>query len=386
MTIISHPAASALAQRSVLITGANRGLGRALVDEALRRGARRVYAATRTPFAHPDGRVTMIPVDLTDTRSIEASVARVDGLDVLVNNAALGELDGLEDHAVLERHLAVNVLGLHAVTEAFRPMLRDSRGRVVNVLSVASLASLPVMAAYSSSKAAAFSLTQSYRALLAGEGVRVHAVLGGPMDTDMVRDLDIPKASVESVAGGIYDGVERGEEDIFPDPLSMGLASAWRDGPLKALERGNAAYVAPHPFTTVFTVDRTPAQVFDAINDVRRWWAGDVDGVTDELDAEFTYRSSTTHVSRQRVVELVPGQRVVWRVVDSHLSFAGEKDAWTGTDIVFDISAVDGGTEVRFTHVGLDARHDCFNVCSTAWTFYIDEALRGLLTKDRGVA
>jgi NAD(P)-dependent dehydrogenase (short-subunit alcohol dehydrogenase family) len=375
-----------IAHRAVLVTGANRGIGQALVEDALRRGADRVYAAARRPVTHPDRRVTPVALDVTDAAQIRAAVERVASLDLLINNAGLGLYDLLGDRAVLEEHLAVNLFGTYGVTQAFLPLIARSHGAIANVLSVAALAAVPVMGGYSVSKAAAFNLTQSLRALLAGRGVSVHAVLAGPVDTDMAKALEIPKASPESVARAILDGVEKGEEDIFPDPLSMGLASAWRDGPLKALERGNAAYVAPHPFTTVFTVDRTPAQVFDAINDVRRWWAGDVDGVTDELDAEFTYRSSTTHVSRQRVVELVPGQRVVWRVVDSHLSFAGEKDAWTGTDIVFDISAVDGGTEVRFTHVGLDARHDCFNVCSTAWTFYIDEALRGLLTKDRGVA
>src|SRR5207247_3570972 len=121
---------------------------------------------------------------------------------------------------------------------------------IVNGLSLASFASVPVMSAYSVSKAAAFSLTQSLRALLAGHGVRVHAVLTGPTDTDMTRGLDIPKASAESVARAIFDGVENGDEDIFPDPTSASLADGWRDGVAKAFERQNAAFVQPQPAAT----------------------------------------------------------------------------------------------------------------------------------------
>jgi short-subunit dehydrogenase len=130
------------------------------------------------------------------------------------------------------------------VTRAFLPLLARARGAIVNNLSIMALAPLPLTPAYSISKAAAFSLTQSLRALLAGRGVRVYAVLTGPTDTDMVRDLDIPKTSPESVAGAILDGVERGEEEIFPDPMSQTMADSWRNGAAKALERQNAALLA----------------------------------------------------------------------------------------------------------------------------------------------
>ncbi len=142
---------------------------------------------------------------------------------------------------VLEQHLAVNLFGTYGVTQAFLPLLTRSRGAIVNVVSIAAFASLPVMSAYSISKAAAFSLSQSLRALLAGRGVSVHAVLTGPVDTDMTRGLDIPKASPESVARAIFGGVENGEEDIFPDPMSESMAESWRSGAAKALERQNAA-------------------------------------------------------------------------------------------------------------------------------------------------
>jgi short-subunit dehydrogenase len=109
------------------------------------------------------------------------------------------------------------------------------------------MAPLPIIPAYSISKAAAFSLSQSLRALLAGRGVTVHAVLTGPVDTDMTRGFDIPKASPESVARAIFDGIENGEEEIFPDALSETLADSWRSGAAKAMERENAALVAPEP-------------------------------------------------------------------------------------------------------------------------------------------
>jgi NAD(P)-dependent dehydrogenase (short-subunit alcohol dehydrogenase family) len=226
-----------IADKTVLITGASRGIGQALVDEALRRGAKRVYAAARRPASHPDERVTPLRMDVTDAAQIQAAAERAGSLDILVNNAGLALFEGLGDRATLERHLAVNLFGTYAVTEAFLPALTRSGGAIVNNLSLNSLAPLPALAAYSVSKAAAFSLTQSLRTSLAERGVRVHAVLTGPTDTDMVRDLDLPKASPESVARAIFDAVDGGEEDIFPDPLAQSLADGWRNGAVKAFER-----------------------------------------------------------------------------------------------------------------------------------------------------
>ncbi len=230
-----------IADRAVLVTGANRGIGKALAAEALRRGAKRVYAGTRQPLAHPDGRVTPLTLDITNAAQTQAAAGSVDSLDILINNAGLALYDDLSDRATLERHLAVNLFGTYGVTQAFLPLLTRSRGAIVNVLSVTAWAALPFIPAYSISKAAAFSLTQSLRALLAGRGVRVHAVMTGYVDTDMSRGLDIPKASAESVARAIFNGVEKGEEDIFPDPMSASMAESWRSGAAKALERQNAA-------------------------------------------------------------------------------------------------------------------------------------------------
>jgi NAD(P)-dependent dehydrogenase (short-subunit alcohol dehydrogenase family) len=235
--------------RAVLVTGANRGIGQALVEEALRRGAKRVYAGTRQPLVHPDARVTPLTLDVTDAAQTQAAVERVESLDILINNAGLALYDDLSDRVALEQHLAVNLFGTYGVTQAFLPLLTRSRGAIVNALSVAAFAPLPIIPAYSISKAAAFSLTQSLRALLAGRGVSVHGVLTGPVDTDMSRGLDVPKASPESVARAIFDGVENGEEEIFPDPMSQSLAESWRSGAAKALERQNAALLEAAPVT-----------------------------------------------------------------------------------------------------------------------------------------
>jgi NAD(P)-dependent dehydrogenase (short-subunit alcohol dehydrogenase family) len=238
-----------LKDKNIVVTGGNRGIGRALVDEALRRGANRVYAGTRRPLAHPDGRVTPLILDVTSAAQIEGAVEKVDSLDILINNAGLALYDDLSDRAALERHLAVNLFGTYGMTKAFLPLLTRSRGAIVNILSVTAFAALPLIPAYSISKAAAFSLSQSLRALLAGRGVRVHAVLTGPVDTDMSRGLEIPKASPESVAQAIFDGVEKGEDDIFPDPMSKSMAESWRSGAAKTLERQYAALVGTEPVT-----------------------------------------------------------------------------------------------------------------------------------------
>jgi NAD(P)-dependent dehydrogenase (short-subunit alcohol dehydrogenase family) len=224
--------------KTVLVTGANRGIGQALTAEALARGAQRVYAGTRQPLPHPDDRVMPLSLDVTSTAQIQAAAGQVGSLDVLINNAGIARPDDLTDPAVLEGHLAVNLFGTYAVTRAFLPAVIRSQGVIVNILSVNALAPLPfIFPAYSVSKAAAFSLTQSLRALVAGQGVRVHAVLPGPVDTDMMRGADIPKASPESVARAIFDAIDNGEEEIFPDPISAPLAAHWRDGAAKLLER-----------------------------------------------------------------------------------------------------------------------------------------------------
>ncbi|MGD0314037.1 MAG: SDR family NAD(P)-dependent oxidoreductase [Acidimicrobiales bacterium] len=236
-----------LTDKSVLVTGANRGIGQALVEEALKRGARRVYAGTRQALTHPDERVTPLTLDVTDAEQIQAAVEIVDSLDILINNAGVAPYDDLTDRGTLERALAVNLFGPYSVTQAFLPLLTRSRGVVVNNVSLMALAPLPLTPSYAISKAAAFNMTQSLRTLLASDGVTVHAVLTGPTDTEMTRGFEIPKASPESVARAIVDGIEDGDEDIFPDPMSASMAESWRNGSVKAMERESAAFLSPQP-------------------------------------------------------------------------------------------------------------------------------------------
>jgi hypothetical protein len=139
-------------------------------------------------------------------------------------------------------------------------------------------------------------------------------------------------------------------------------------------------------FTSTFSVDRTPEVTFAAINNVRGWWSGEIEGCTDELGAEFTYRYQDAHYSKQKITELVPGKRIAWHVVDANLRFAEDPGEWTGTEIIFDLSPKDGQTEVRFAHVGLVPEIECFEACSSAWGFYVNGSLRRLITTGEGPA
>ena len=131
-------------------------------------------------------------------------------------------------------------------------------------------------------------------------------------------------------------------------------------------------------FTTTIVVDQSPQEVFKAINNVRCWWSGEIEGDTDKVGAEFNYRYKDVHISKQKIQELVPGKRVVWHVLESHLGFPKENE-WTGTDIIFDISLKQGKTEVRLTHIGLVPAFQCYGDCSGAWGVLINENLRKLI-------
>jgi Activator of Hsp90 ATPase homolog 1-like protein len=137
-------------------------------------------------------------------------------------------------------------------------------------------------------------------------------------------------------------------------------------------------------FTATFTVDQTPEEAFTAINNVRGWWSGEIEGHTDKLGHEFTYRYQNVHRSKQKITELIPGKKVVWHVLDGYLKFTQDKTEWTGTDITFDISKKGDKTEVRFTHVGLVPEFECFDKCSNAWGFYIKDSLRNFITTGKG--
>jgi hypothetical protein len=137
-------------------------------------------------------------------------------------------------------------------------------------------------------------------------------------------------------------------------------------------------------FSVSILVDQTPNEVFDAVNDVRGWWSGEIEGRTDELGAEFTYSYKDMHRTTQKVTELSRGKRVVWKVVKSYISFVDDKEEWDGTEIIFDIKRKGDKTELRFTHVGLVPAIACYGDCSGAWGFYIEESLRALITSGKG--
>jgi NAD(P)-dependent dehydrogenase (short-subunit alcohol dehydrogenase family) len=211
-----------------LVTGASRGLGRALTEALLERGARRVYATARSirglePLIAA-GKGKVVPLELDVTSPVHAARAAEQATDVelLVNNAGLLEGYGVlaPDVGGLRHDMETNLFGVLHVSRAFAPVLEKHRGSLVNVLSVAALANMPAIGGYSSSKAAAWSLTQALRAELGRRGVAIHAVFPGPVDTDMIRAFDLVKTPASSVAAAILDGVQAGQVDIFPDPMS----------------------------------------------------------------------------------------------------------------------------------------------------------------------
>jgi NAD(P)-dependent dehydrogenase (short-subunit alcohol dehydrogenase family) len=229
---------------TAVVTGANRGIGRALVEALLERGAAKVYAAVRQPntvtdLAADDPRVVPATVDLTDHRQIAQLAEQATDANLVINNGgSLNFADALTgDLAAFHTDIATNYLGPLVVARQFVPVLeRNGGGAIVNMLSLVVLGPVPAMGGYSASKAAAASMTQSLRAQLAGRRITVHGVFPGAVDTDMIRELAIPKASAASVAAAILDAVETGAENVFPDPMSQGGYQVWREDPV-AFER-----------------------------------------------------------------------------------------------------------------------------------------------------
>lgn len=219
---------------TALVTGANRGLGRALVDALLERGVSKVYAAVRDPRTAPtDQRITPVPLDVTDQGSIDRLAATATDVDLLINNAGAASFAPAlhADPAGLAREFAVNYTGLYAMIRAFTPALAKSNGTLVNVLTLLAYAPVPAMAGYSASKAAAHSLTLALRPALTAAGISVHGVYPGGIDTDMLAGVDAPKAAPEDVAAAILDGVAAGHQDIYPDPTSAQMSELWNTDP-----------------------------------------------------------------------------------------------------------------------------------------------------------
>jgi NAD(P)-dependent dehydrogenase (short-subunit alcohol dehydrogenase family) len=223
-----------------LVTGANRGIGRALVDALLAAGAARIYATARRPeqIAQRD-RVVALRLDLNEARDVEQLAPKAGDVTLLINNAGvLGSWSLLTSpRADVERDFATNFFGTLDATRALFPVIeRNGGGAIVNVLTVTSLASMPALGGYSAAKAAAFSMTQALRAELKPRKIAVHSVFPGPVDTEMTKAISIAKTRPEVVARAIVEGIARGEEDILPDPMAREVFATWTRDP-KALER-----------------------------------------------------------------------------------------------------------------------------------------------------
>jgi NAD(P)-dependent dehydrogenase (short-subunit alcohol dehydrogenase family) len=230
-----------------LVTGANRGIGRALTEALLTRGVRKVYATARNPEALRalrGERLVPLRLDVTDVDQIHAAGEAASDVELVFNNAGVVLATGIADSTVLEqarREMEVNYFGPLQLLHRLAPTLaRNGGGAVVNIGSAAGLANMPLFPTYSASKAALHSLTQAARTLLGSQGTSVFGVYPGPVDTDMTRELALPKTSPREVAFAILDGIEAGQEDIFPDPLAVDFGRQFGSSP-KTAERQFAA-------------------------------------------------------------------------------------------------------------------------------------------------
>lgn len=224
---------------TVLVTGANRGLGARLVAELLTAGAGRIYTTARDPrtvdpTVAADPRVQTLALDVTDDGSVEAAARIATDVTILINNAGVlgfgGVLDG--DLDLFQRDLATNYVGTLRVSRAFAPLLeRNQPAAIVNILTLIALAPVPPMAGYSASKAAAHSITQALRAELRDRGVEVIGAYPGGIDTDMLAGVDADKAAPELVAARIVAGIAAGDQVIWPDDASAGAGAVYLDDP-----------------------------------------------------------------------------------------------------------------------------------------------------------
>jgi NAD(P)-dependent dehydrogenase (short-subunit alcohol dehydrogenase family) len=230
-----------LENKTIFVTGANRGIGKAIVDALLKQPVTKIYAAARNIDALPnfnDARVVLVKLDITDANQITAAVEQAQDVNVLINNSGVLSFASVIAGQVsdLQYDMEVNYFGTLNVIRAFVPVLEKQPGTAIaNVLSVVSLASMAGVGGYSASKAALYSATQAMRAELKAKSIAVHAIFPGPIDTDMAKGFDMPKTSAQETAENIVNGIIAGKEDIFPDPMSLQLGELWAKDP-KALE------------------------------------------------------------------------------------------------------------------------------------------------------
>ena len=240
---------------TAFVTGANRGIGRAIAEALLAQGAKKVYAAARRPetvadlVAEHDGRVVAVELDVTNREQVAEAAANATDVDLLINNAGVAEHggSGFEDEQWLEagrREFDVNVIGTFDMTQRFAPVLaRNGGGAVANVVSIAGLANFPLFLSYSLSKAALHNLTQGTRLFLGAQGTKVFGVYPGPVDTDMAEEIEFDKVTPAQAASAILAGIEAGNEEIYPDPMAEQFGAGYEASP-KGLEQQVAQMVA----------------------------------------------------------------------------------------------------------------------------------------------
>lgn len=242
------------AQSVILVTGANRGIGHALVESLLDAGATKIYATARDTstlddlVATSEGRAIPLELDITDPQQVEAAAEKASDVNVLINNSGVLEAGSVLRASVegIERDMRTNYFGLLSMFRTFAPVIESNGGgSIASVLSLVSLANMPVIGGYSASKAAAFSLTQAARAELEPRGVKVQNIYPGLIDTDMTVDfVDMDKTAPADVAREIVAGLQAGHDDIFPDPMAKGVEPLWTSDP-KAVERNFGEMLAP---------------------------------------------------------------------------------------------------------------------------------------------
>jgi len=237
----------------VLISGSNRGIGKALTIEFLEKGAKKVYAGARDTEtlavlkAKYGDRLVPVVIDVTDQGTIDQAVELAGDVDILINNAGIlapGEILGNQAIESFNYHFNVNVLGLIRLTNAFVHQLRGKEAAaIINVASVAGLANMPMFGTYSASKATVHSITQGIRGELANENILVAGVYPGPIDTDMAKGFEMDKDSPENLAKNVIQALIEGKEDIFPDTMSEQVGIQYSTSP-KAIEEAFGAYVS----------------------------------------------------------------------------------------------------------------------------------------------
>ena len=220
--------------RTAFVSGANRGIGKAIVEELLQNGVEKVYAGARKLDSLPDwndARVVPVELDITNEKQVQAAAVKAGDVDLLINNSGVASFSSILDGPIenVQKDMNTNYFGTLNMTRAFVPVLEKSKdAALVNVVTIGAFVNFPIIGGYCASKAALFSMTQAARIELAPRGISVHTVNPGPIDTDMAKDFETDKTSPEETAKNIVAGLKADEADIFPDQGGQGMFEVWK--------------------------------------------------------------------------------------------------------------------------------------------------------------